>query len=164
MLCRPSHSARTTHCPPSRFCAAPQETLSALNEQTRSATGADAADGNGEDEADIDAEAYADILKQARTSLLLTCRPLFPEQLRAGGTGALAPRFSVGVSSATQTLASLSCTFALHAQLEALGKDGDIAGILERMMGQLLSKDVLYEPLKEISQRVRCCTSPTLFG
>lgn len=40
-------------------------------------------------------------------------------------------------------------------QLEALGKDGDIAGILERMMGQLLSKDVLYDPLKEISQRVR---------
>lgn len=47
-------------------------------------------------------------------------------------------------------------------QLEQLGKDGDIASILERMMGQLLSKDVLYEPLKEISQRVRGFVYPSL--
>ena len=29
----------------------------------------------------------------------------------------------------------------------------DLAGMLEQMMGSLMSKDVLYEPLKELSEK-----------
>jgi peroxin-19 len=36
------------------------------------------------------------------------------------------------------------------------GGDGgnDVHGVLESLMGQLMSKEVLYEPLKELHQKV----------
>lgn len=48
-----------------------------------------------------------------------------------------------------------------------LGLDGtgggegeeELAGLLETMMGQLMSKDILYEPLKELSEKVRACVA-----
>lgn len=47
----------------------------------------------------------------------------------------------------------------LLASLQELGLDGeaddDMAGMLENMMGQLMSKEILYEPLKELAEKVR---------
>lgn len=34
------------------------------------------------------------------------------------------------------------------------GEGGDVEGVLESLMGQLMSKEVLYEPLKELYQKV----------
>jgi peroxin-19 len=34
--------------------------------------------------------------------------------------------------------------------------DEDLQGILETMMSQLMSKEVLYEPLKELHDKVSC--------
>ena len=53
----------------------------------------------------------------------------------------------------------------LDALLAQLGDGGEeteeqIQGLLESMMAQLMSKDVLYEPLKELHEKVS--TSPTL--
>ena len=51
----------------------------------------------------------------------------------------------------------------LEALLSQLGDLGDgedeheLQGVLEAMMGQLMGKDVLYEPLKELSDKVRIC-------
>jgi len=51
----------------------------------------------------------------------------------------------------------------LEALLSQLGDLGDgedeheLQGVLEAMMGQLMGKDVLYEPLKELSDKVRMC-------
>lgn len=36
------------------------------------------------------------------------------------------------------------------------GDDTELAGFLESMMGQLMSKDILYEPLKELADGVSC--------
>ena len=36
-----------------------------------------------------------------------------------------------------------------------MGTDPAVASLLDTMMAQLLSKDVLYEPLQQISARVR---------
>jgi hypothetical protein len=35
------------------------------------------------------------------------------------------------------------------------GGEGDMHGILETLMSQLMSKDILYEPLNELKQKVR---------
>lgn len=50
----------------------------------------------------------------------------------------------------------------LLAQLKDLGNVGEganseehLQGVLEEMMGQLMGKDVLYEPLKELHEKVR---------
>lgn len=40
-------------------------------------------------------------------------------------------------------------------QFEQMGADPAVASLLDTMMAQLLSKDVLYEPLQQISARVR---------
>jgi peroxin-19 len=48
------------------------------------------------------------------------------------------------------------------------GKDGDdakdVQGVLETLMGQLMSKEVLYEPLKELNDKVsrECPIRPTI--
>jgi peroxin-19 len=34
------------------------------------------------------------------------------------------------------------------------GDDTELQKVLENMMGQLMSKDVLYEPLKELNDKV----------
>ena len=34
------------------------------------------------------------------------------------------------------------------------GEDGDLQGMLETMMSQLMSKEILYEPLKELDEKV----------
>lgn len=34
------------------------------------------------------------------------------------------------------------------------GDDGELQKLLEGMMGQLMSRDVLYEPLKELNDKV----------
>jgi peroxin-19 len=46
-----------------------------------------------------------------------------------------------------------------------LGEDADneLGGLLERMMTQLLNKDVLYDPLRELADGVRIYFSRTLF-
>lgn len=47
-----------------------------------------------------------------------------------------------------------------------MGGDGDaedgLQGMLETMMSQLMSKEVLYEPLKEMHEKVRKPTSSNL--
>jgi peroxin-19 len=43
----------------------------------------------------------------------------------------------------------------LAALLES-GDDSELQKLLEGMMGQLMSKDVLYEPLKELNDKVGC--------
>ena len=46
----------------------------------------------------------------------------------------------------------------LEALLGSLGEGGDdkeLAGLLENMMGELMSKSILYEPLSELAQGVR---------
>lgn len=35
------------------------------------------------------------------------------------------------------------------------GADGDVQGMLEGMMAQLMSKELLYEPMKELDEKVR---------
>ena len=40
-------------------------------------------------------------------------------------------------------------------QFEQMGADPAVTSLLDSMMAQLLSKDVLYEPLQQISARVR---------
>jgi len=35
------------------------------------------------------------------------------------------------------------------------GDDKELAGLLENMMGELMSKSILYEPLSELAQGVR---------
>lgn len=35
------------------------------------------------------------------------------------------------------------------------GDDKELAGLLENMMGELMSKSILYEPLSELAQSVR---------
>jgi peroxin-19 len=42
---------------------------------------------------------------------------------------------------------------------EGEGGDDELSGMLEGMMGQLMTKEVLYEPLKELGDKV-CLTSP----
>jgi hypothetical protein len=42
----------------------------------------------------------------------------------------------------------------LAALLESGGDDGELQKLLEGMMGQLMSKEVLYEPLKELNDKV----------
>ena len=42
----------------------------------------------------------------------------------------------------------------LLASLGGDSTDEDLHGILEGMMGQLMSKDVLYDPLKELHENV----------
>lgn len=40
------------------------------------------------------------------------------------------------------------------------GEEGEIGSMLETMMSQLMSKDILYEPLKELDTKVTLsCTS-----
>jgi peroxin-19 len=39
-------------------------------------------------------------------------------------------------------------------QMEGMSNSGDLQGMLETMMEQLMSKDVLYEPLKDLSDKV----------
>jgi hypothetical protein len=46
--------------------------------------------------------------------------------------------------------------------LEQLEGSPEFASIMEKMMGSLLSKDVLYEPIKQMKEKVRFCFSPTL--
>lgn len=47
----------------------------------------------------------------------------------------------------------------MGALLNNIGVDGDdeegLQGLLETMMSQLMSKEVLYEPLKEMHEKVR---------
>lgn len=42
----------------------------------------------------------------------------------------------------------------LIAQLGSGEADEEFSGILEGMMGSLMSKDILYEPLKELNDKV----------
>ena len=46
-------------------------------------------------------------------------------------------------------------------QFEQMGADSAVASLLDTMMAQLLSKDVLYEPLQQISARVRASRPPS---
>lgn len=56
---------------------------------------------------------------------------------------------------------------AMMAQMAGLGDMGDMGGadglqgMLDEMMDQLMSRDLLYTPLKELSDKVRSPTSPT---
>lgn len=57
----------------------------------------------------------------------------------------------------------------LDALLSQLGEGGEeteeqIQGLLESMMSQLMSKDVLYEPLKELHDKVRLFSLLTSSG
>lgn len=55
---------------------------------------------------------------------------------------------------------------ALLSSLNNTGADEDgeegLQGLLETMMSQLMSKEVLYEPLKEMHEKVRTFVSPAL--
>ena len=55
---------------------------------------------------------------------------------------------------------------ALLSSLNNIGADGEdeegLQGILETMMSQLISKEVLYEPLKEMHEKVRKLGFPAL--
>jgi hypothetical protein len=42
--------------------------------------------------------------------------------------------------------------------MEGEGSEEELANFLENMMGQLLSKEVLYDPLKELADKVRSTT------
>lgn len=42
--------------------------------------------------------------------------------------------------------------------VEGEGGEDELADFLENMMGQLLSKEVLYDPLKELADKVRATT------
>lgn len=35
------------------------------------------------------------------------------------------------------------------------GDDKELAGLLENMMGELMTKSILYEPISELAQKVR---------
>ena len=39
--------------------------------------------------------------------------------------------------------------------MDGVESEDELKGILETMMSQLMSKDVLYEPLKEVHEKVR---------
>ena len=39
--------------------------------------------------------------------------------------------------------------------MDGVESEDELKGILETMMSQLMSKDVLYEPLKELHEKVR---------
>lgn len=39
-------------------------------------------------------------------------------------------------------------------QMEALADSGDFTNVLEGMMEQLMSKDLLYEPMKDLAGKV----------
>ena len=41
----------------------------------------------------------------------------------------------------------------LMKQMESLADNGEFEGVLEGMMSQLMSKDLLYEPMKDLSQK-----------
>lgn len=41
----------------------------------------------------------------------------------------------------------------LMKQMESLADNGEFEGVLEDMMNQLMSKDLLYEPMKDLSQK-----------
>ncbi len=43
-----------------------------------------------------------------------------------------------------------------------MGADPSLASMLDTFMSQLLSKNVLYEPLQQISMRVRACVRAIL--
>jgi hypothetical protein len=47
---------------------------------------------------------------------------------------------------------------AILGSLGDLGDDDSIQNLLEGMMGQLMGKDVLYEPLKELNDKVNIFT------
>jgi peroxin-19 len=53
----------------------------------------------------------------------------------------------------------------LLSSLNSIGVDGEdeegLQGLLETMMSQLMSKEVLYEPLKEMHEKVRKLGSST---
>ena len=51
---------------------------------------------------------------------------------------------------------------ALLQQFETMGSDPSMASVLDTFMSQLLSKSVLYEPLQQISLRVRVTATPCL--
>lgn len=40
-------------------------------------------------------------------------------------------------------------------QMESLTDNGDFQNMLEGMMNQLMSKDLLYEPMKDLANKVR---------
>lgn len=63
-------------------------------------------------------------------------------------------------SDASSSSASADPLEALLSQLGDLGEGDDeeeLQGVLEAMMGQLMGKEVLYEPLKELSDKVCLC-------
>lgn len=43
-------------------------------------------------------------------------------------------------------------------QMESLADNGDFQNMLEGMMGQLMSKDLLYEPMKDLAAKVSYIT------
>ena len=43
----------------------------------------------------------------------------------------------------------------MSGDMDSPESEEDLRGILEPMMSQLMSKDVLYEPLKELHDKVR---------
>jgi hypothetical protein len=63
-------------------------------------------------------------------------------------------------SDASSSTASADPLEALLSQFGDLGEgegEDELQGVLEAMMGQLMGKDVLYEPLKELSDKVCLC-------
>ena len=52
----------------------------------------------------------------------------------------------------------------ISGDLDSTESEEDLKGILETMMSQLMSKDVLYEPLKELHDKVRVCASCKVMG
>jgi peroxin-19 len=50
----------------------------------------------------------------------------------------------------------------LASQFESLSQNTEFQGMMEGVLKQLLSKDVLYEPMKEI-QKLVCWLFPPLF-
>jgi peroxin-19 len=40
-------------------------------------------------------------------------------------------------------------------QMESLTDNGDFQNMLEGMMNQLMSKDLLYEPMKDLAEKVK---------
>jgi len=61
-------------------------------------------------------------------------------------------------SQAEVTEGDLAGLLSAFGSLNVNGDGGkDVEGVLESLMGQLMSKEILYEPLKELHQKVSSC-------
>lgn len=65
------------------------------------------------------------------------------------------PPLQADAASASDPLAQLLAQFGdVGGDLGEEGDDGDVKGLLENLMSQLMSKELLYEPLKELDDKV----------